>query len=147
MDTSEEASATDTLGRSVPPRRYRTIQEKRRIVEETLVRGASVAVVARKHEVNANLVFGWRKLYHKGLLGSEPKIPATPLLPVRVTDDGETRRRLVRRRRSKDIVRARAGHDSGSSIEIELAGGVRVRMHGEAASDLLKHLINQICQR
>ncbi len=80
MDTSEEVSATDTLGRSVPPRRYRTASEKRQIVEETLVRGASVAVVARRHEVNANLVFGWRKLYHKGLLGAEPNAPSHTFL-------------------------------------------------------------------
>ena len=38
-------------------------------MEETMVRVASVAVMARRHEVNANLVFGWRKLYERGLLG------------------------------------------------------------------------------
>ena len=35
---------------------YRGIEEKRRIVEETLAEGASVALVARAHGVNANLV-------------------------------------------------------------------------------------------
>jgi transposase len=84
MDTSSEVTATDTRGRSVPARRYRTIEEKRRIVEETMVRGASVAVVARRHEVNANLVFGWRKLYQRGLLGSVSNVPAAPLLAVRL---------------------------------------------------------------
>ena len=44
-------------------RRYRGLEEKRRIVEETLAEGASVALVARAHGVNANLVFNWRKLY------------------------------------------------------------------------------------
>jgi hypothetical protein len=32
-------------------------------VEETLVPGASVSRVARRHDVNANQVFHWRKLY------------------------------------------------------------------------------------
>jgi len=65
-------------------RRFRTVEEKRRIVEETLVPGASVARVARAHGVNANQVFGWRQLYRQGRL--EWKESQTPsLLPVRVT--------------------------------------------------------------
>jgi transposase len=47
-------------------RRYRSKQERRQIVEETLQPGASVAVIARQHGVNANQVFHWRKLYRKG---------------------------------------------------------------------------------
>ena len=31
--------------------------------------GASVARVARKHDVNANQVFYWRKLFREGRLG------------------------------------------------------------------------------
>ena len=50
-------------------RQRRSIAEKRRIVEETLVAGASVARVARAHGVNANQVFYWRKLYQAGQLG------------------------------------------------------------------------------
>jgi transposase len=52
------------------------------MVEETLAPGASVARVARAHGVNANQVFGWRRLYLAGRLG-EPK-PGMKLLPVRV---------------------------------------------------------------
>ena len=44
---------------TVERRRMRTVAEKRRIVEETMVRGASVAAIARKYDVNANLLFGW----------------------------------------------------------------------------------------
>ena len=41
----------------------RSIAEKRRIVEETLVEGASVARVARARGVNANQVFEWRSTF------------------------------------------------------------------------------------
>jgi transposase len=68
MDTSVEVVAMDALGRRSGPRRLRTIEEKRQIVEETLKPGASVAMVAQAHGVNANLVFGWRKLHQNGLL-------------------------------------------------------------------------------
>jgi len=65
-------------------RRYRSKRERRQIVEETLQPGASVAVIARRHDVNANQVFYWRKLYREGRLDVEPA--AAPLLPVRVAE-------------------------------------------------------------
>ena len=66
-----------------PKRRYRELEEKRRIVEETLAEGASVALVARTYGVNANLVFNWRKLYQAGRLGSG----GAKLLPVKVSPE------------------------------------------------------------
>ncbi len=54
--------------------------EKRRIVEETLQPGASVAKVARAHGVNANQVFAWRRQYRQGLLGENGE--TANLLPV-----------------------------------------------------------------
>lgn len=69
-----------------PPgkRRYRSKQERRQVVEETLQPGASVAVIARRHGVNANQVFSWRKLYREGRLDMAP--PAAQLLPVQITE-------------------------------------------------------------
>ena len=48
----------DPVGRK---RRYWTAEEKRRIVDESLIEGASIAEIARRHDVNANLVFTWRR--------------------------------------------------------------------------------------
>jgi transposase len=53
-------------------------------VEETLLPGASVSRVARRHDVNANQVFYWRKLYREGQLGSSTD---GQLLPVKVAND------------------------------------------------------------
>src|SRR5437879_226342 len=83
----------DTLDQGAPmsavkKQRRRTIKERRDIVEETLVPGASVARVARRHDVNANQVFYWRKLYREGRLGISI---ATPLLPVRVKTERATK--------------------------------------------------------
>jgi len=85
MDTSrpvvtEIATRASSTG-STPKRQQRTVEEKRRIVEETLIEGASVARVARAHGVNANQVFGWRRLYLAGQLGGSGAIK---LLPVQV---------------------------------------------------------------
>ena len=65
-------------------KRRRSVEERRKIVEETLQAGASVSRVARRHDVNANQVFYWRKLYREGRLGSTA---ATKLLAVKVADE------------------------------------------------------------
>jgi transposase len=68
-------------------RRKYSIAEKRRIVEETFEPGASVARVARAHGVNANQVFGWRRLYLGGRLGAAVQAPpAAKLLPVTIAE-------------------------------------------------------------
>ena len=62
MSTSLEAAGS-TLN-SAGGRRSRrswSDEDKQRIVEESVVPGASVADIARRHGVNANLVFNWRK--------------------------------------------------------------------------------------
>src|SRR5215470_14540274 len=65
-------------------RRNRSKQERRQVVEETLHPGASVAVIARRHGVNANQVFHWRKLYREGRLDVAPM--AAQLVPVRIAE-------------------------------------------------------------
>src|SRR6266403_1182330 len=81
MDTSEQTILDETPKRVA--RRRRSVEEKRRIVEETLEAGASVARVARRHAVNANQVFYWRKKYREGRLG---KNQSSKLLPVTLSD-------------------------------------------------------------
>jgi transposase len=81
MDTSEQAILDEAPKRVA--RRRRSVEEKRRIVEETLEAGASVARVARRHAVNANQVFYWRKKYREGRLG---KNQSGKLLPVTLSD-------------------------------------------------------------
>jgi len=49
-------------------RRLWTAEEKRRIVEQTMSSALSVAMVARKHGVNANQVFYWRIASSAGFL-------------------------------------------------------------------------------
>lgn len=145
MDTSVEVVTTDALGRRTGPRRLRTNEEKRRIVEETLKPGASVAVVARAHGVNANLVFGWRRLYQKGLLEANPATPTVPLLQVKVTSPTVVPKRTYRRRSQSAPVSAKKPR--GDFLEIDLASGGRVRIHGKAATRILERLVEELCRR
>lgn len=49
-------------------RRRRSSEEKLAIVQETYEPGKTVSSVARRHGVNANQVFLWRKLHQEGSL-------------------------------------------------------------------------------
>jgi len=84
------------------------VEERRKIVEETLQPGASVSRVARRHDVNANQVFYWRKLNREGRLVSTA---AMKLLAVKVAEE-----------------RSMEGKDDGlarrwGTMEIQLARG------------------------
>ena len=79
MDTQDQALQVRGLRK-----RRRTIKERREIVEETLSPGTSVSRVARRHDVNANQVFHWRRLYREGRLGGGA---VTALLPVKVSEE------------------------------------------------------------
>jgi transposase len=120
------------LGRRGGPRRRRPVEEKRRIVEETLEPGASVAVVARRHELNANVVFLWRRLYRAGRLGSESAAADAKLIPVKVMAPDP--RGAIAKSRSKTA-------SPGDAIEVLLADGTRVRIGGDLAHEALRQII------
>ncbi len=72
---------------SQPKRRRYSIAEKRRIVEESFQPRTSVARVARAHGINANQVFGWRRLYQRGRLGGTVQaVRSAELVPVTISD-------------------------------------------------------------
>ncbi len=114
------------LSEPAAKRLYRSKQERRRIVEETLQPGASVAVIARQHGVNANQVFHWRKLYREGRLELEP---AAPLLPVRITE-------------AMSIEQSPAKLYAGS-IVVEL-GRARIRVEGAVDAESLRVILERV---
>jgi transposase len=62
-------SVSSSNGESKRRRRVRSEDEKRRIVGETFEPGASVSAVARRHGLNANLLFTWRREMGRGVSG------------------------------------------------------------------------------
>ena len=142
MDTSaQEKVTTDTLGRRTGPRRQHTIEEKRRLVEETHVRGASVATVARRHGVNANQVFGWRQLYRQGLLKEGAAPPSAALLPVKVS----TPTVLPTERAARAPIKTERGERV--CIEVKLANGHSIVVHGRVHGKSLARVIDLLVRR
>jgi transposase len=140
MDTSRqvpEAIAAKNESANAAQRQHRSIAEKRRIVEETLIEGASVACIARAHGVNANQVLGWRRLYLSGRLGEQK--PTMKLLPVRVSE-------------SLPPVTPHASNEGTTSIEVAnpkpVPGTIHIklrqaqlRIEGSANAELVRVLL------
>ena len=120
MSTSE---LVDTSSERLSGNRRRRWPEalKRQIVAETLEPGSSVSIVARRHDVNANQLFQWRRQLRA-------KSPASDgaLLPVEIVPE--------------------QGHgrstESGGSIEIEFDNGTRLRVRGAVAPEMLRRVID-----
>ena len=130
MDTSEQ------IVDKREPRRRRAVAEKRRIVEETLEAGASVAKVARAHGVNANQVFAWRRQYRQGLLGEGQE--AANLLPVHVTAT-----RLSKAHRTGRRHVAQPGAEAAGAICVELPKG-QLRITGRVDAQTLRVVLEQL---
>ena len=115
---------------SVRRRQFRSVEQKRQMVQETLKPGASVAVIARRHGVNANQLFSWRRQYRRGVLElvNAPSADEAALVPVAVRE-------------------LEALHDQGPTagtvaekigrIDIEFSGGRRVSVWGRADLETL----------
>ncbi|MBK9393133.1 MAG: transposase [Uliginosibacterium sp.] len=59
------------------------VEFKRELVGRSFVPGASVAKIAREHDLNANQLFAWRSAYRAGKLGP---VPTSTFLPVTISD-------------------------------------------------------------
>lgn len=115
-------------------RRYRTTEEKRRIVEAALASGESVAVMARRCGVNANQLFHWRKLYQAGLLEMTPcNAPKKELqlLPIAVSDDSAN---------EPGGTPVSSGRPTGA-INIELPGRALVSIEGQADPGIVRAVL------
>ena len=105
-------------------RRVWSDDEKRMICAQTRVRGVSVSQVARRYDVNANLVFTWlRDARYAGACEDDAD---TCFLPVELVSEATP---------------AQGSCEPATQIEIDLAGGVRLRVVGAYDPDALASLI------
>ena len=110
------------MGRRV--RRFWSDDEKRRIVAQSYAPGVSVSVVARRYDVNANLIFTWRRDPRYQPTADAGEAPS--FLPVEVVPDTP----------SPEV----AGLSDGR-IEIALSNGHRVSATGSFDADALCRVV------
>ena len=85
--------------------------------------GASVSIVARRHDVNSNQLFRWRRQ-----LLPEAAVESSAMVPVEIAADGDCPRRA----------------DRDGVIEIVFGCGARVRLRGEVSSEALVQMARSI---
>ncbi len=100
---------------------------KRRVVAEASAPGMSAAAVARRYDLNANLLFNWKRRYEV----------SDRFLPVEISEPG-----LPAPRPSDEPMESR--DSSPSSIEITLANGHRMAVKGCLDSESLCRLVRSL---
>jgi len=100
-----------------PERRRHSAAFKRRLIEQTLAPGVSVARIALDNGVNTNLLFKWRRDHVRASSRETPT-----LLPVAINEPSSELAQLPAPTPASRTV-------AGGVIEIELAGA-RIRLKG-----------------
>ena len=103
-----------------PQRRRHSLAFKQQAVAEVLAGHESISVIARWHDINANLLFKWKRLYLTGGTNTDQQ---TKLLPIQVTE--------TLRDRETDAV-------TPGRIEIVLGADQWITVHGEVSRDALQ---------
>ena len=107
------------------------------MVQETLAPGASVAIIARRHGVNANQLFSWRRQYRRGVLElvNASASEESALVPIAVAPIEALQER-----------RADAAKESQNAgrIDIEFSGGRRVSVWGQADLETLCSILREL---
>ena len=106
-------------------RRVWSDEEKRAICAQTRVPGVSVSQVSRRYNANTNLVFTW--LRDPRFAPDDAPRETSTFLPVEIVDE------------RRGVMPAAPAVES--RIEIDLAGGHRLRITGPYDADALAQLI------
>lgn len=138
----------EVLGRIERRRRF-SVEQKLAVLAEATAPGANLSVIARRHGLLPAQLYKWRRLAELGVIGvrgaSElPSFVAVEItkevsaLPVPVAADKPAEINDVPRRRR----RKKAG-----LIEIELAGGRRVRVDRDVDAAALERVLDVLARR
>ena len=133
--------AKDFPSRVVAQRRRFSEDFRRGLVQRTLVPGASVAKIALEHQLNANLLFKWRRRYLRelsGPRGDAPKLLAVNLEQVSSAAESSWLQRAAAAAPSRLA--------SAGCIEIELAKG-RIRLKGAVDRETLRCVLQILSAR
>ena len=153
MTTAKGSRGFESCGVEAGPRAKRrswSTAERQRIVEAALAPGASVAGVARAHDVNANLVFKWIRRSREGWRDRRrasrrsPGADAASFVPVR----------LIEPTALKDAVAGEGGAPSWQcdpqssarlgTMEIRLPNGAQVRIEGGVDGEALRLVLSTL---
>jgi transposase len=143
MDTMKSLDGSRALRPEAAKRRTYSEAYKRQVVELTLVPGASVAKIALDHQLNANMLFTWRRQHLQGLAGSS-RDGGPKMLPVRLRESSAVMGGSALEPGSATPPMIRAG--TPSAIEIDVPGG-RIRLKGAVDAEALRVVVEILSGR
>ena len=134
-------------------RRTRSLDERKRIVVEALAPGASVAAVARRHGLNANLIFKWIRRSREGwrdrrrepanekpVVVVPPEGGAPAFIPVKLLEldaaSAPPRSDVTAKPARQTRRSARRG-----AMEISLPNGAKVSLDAEVDAEALRRVL------
>jgi transposase len=137
-------------------RRTRSLDERKRVVEEALAPGVSVAAVARQHGLNANLVFKWIRRSREGwrdrgreLAKDKPVVVSPPerdgpaFVPVKLleldTPSAPPPSEIIAKPARQTRRSARRG-----AMEISLPNGAKVSLDAEVDAEALRRVLSAL---
>ncbi len=126
MSTIDSGHYGDCVARRT--KRLWTDEEKRSICFQTAAAGVSVAQVAQRYAVNANLIFKWRR---------DPRYAPDPAAAPGLSEGS----RFLPLEIVAEATKPLAAPVADNHIEIDLAGGHRMRISGGYDPDALARLI------
>jgi transposase-like protein len=149
------SSAADEAGNREAPfiksGRRREYKEwfKAQVVEECHKAGASVSIVARRHDINANVLFRWRREYRLGILrpSAHPPRDGSFVSVGMIGSDGKAvavspAKAKPPAVKAPPIVAPALRRSTASVVELHLSGRVKmIRILGDVNKDALQNVL------
>jgi len=113
------------------------VEEKLRILEQSVAPGSSISLVCRLHGISSGQLYTWRRLFRSGELTgfapvaviSDSPIPQLPA-PEPVVDP--------------EPVCEMAAPQSAGTIEVELPSGVKLKLSGDVDETALRRVLSAL---
>ncbi len=133
-------------------RRSWSFEDRQRIVGEASAPGASVAAVARRHGLNANLVFKWIRRSREGWLDRRrapakpiavsPDVVAPAFVPVKLLELSVSAPESPPTKATTKPARELRRSVRRGAMEISLPNGARVSLDAHVDADALRRVLS-----
>ena len=137
-------------------RRTRSLDERKRIVEEALAPDASVAAVARRHGLNANLIFKWIRRSREGwvdrrrepaktrtVASAAPETMGAAFVPVKLLESSAAPAPPAAEVGAKPARQMRRPGRRGA-MEISLPNGAKVSLDADVDAEALRRVLSAL---
>jgi transposase len=138
----------ELLGRVERRRRF-SVEQKLTVLAEAMAPGANMSEVARRHGLVPAQVYKWRRLAELGVIGMPGASELPSFIAVEIAKDVPSLPAVVPESKPAAVNEApcRRQRKKAGLIEIELAGGHRVRVDRDVDAAALERVLDVLARR